>query len=191
MIVLVRHVSTETTDGNLSQAVWQPARLCISLFRSHRHSRVPPPADAAGAHRPFLPRRAPRLPDHQRRDGQTHAGVPAVGRGVCAQPPHRDRMGRRQSPQGERAQARRLRPTVRHPHGAAQAIRPVLHPQEPGTRPQVWRACPEVPHRRPELPDRDAAAVALLQEPRGAHVRKVRHVPSGRGLCQPAQRISA
>src|ERR1700730_889769 len=57
MMVVLKHASTETTDGNLPQAVWQPARVCIPLFRSHRHSRLPPAADAGGAHRPFLPRR--------------------------------------------------------------------------------------------------------------------------------------
>src|SRR4029453_4847086 len=45
MIVLLRHASTETTDGNLSQAVWQLARVCIPLFRSHRHSGLPPAVD--------------------------------------------------------------------------------------------------------------------------------------------------
>src|SRR6266571_3842454 len=145
MILLLTQDATETTDGNLSQAVWQPARLCISLFRSHRHPGLFAAADASGAHRPFLPRRTPDRSDHHTGIGQTHAGVSAVGRGVCAQPPHHDRMGRRQGPQGERPQARRLRPAVRHQHGAAQAIRPVLHPQKPGTRPEVYCATAEVP----------------------------------------------
>src|SRR6266581_3501600 len=33
--------------------------------------------------------------------------------------------------------------------------------EKPGTRPEVYRATAEVPHRRPELPDREAAAFPL------------------------------
>lgn len=40
----------------------------------------------------FFPRRARCLPDHQGRLGQTDPGVPAVGRGVRAQPPYPDRV---------------------------------------------------------------------------------------------------
>jgi hypothetical protein len=55
MIVLRRHASPETTDGDRSQAVRQPAGLCIPLFRSHRHSGLPAALDARRTHRPFFP----------------------------------------------------------------------------------------------------------------------------------------
>jgi hypothetical protein len=36
-MIMLRARSRERTDGNLPQAVWQPAGFCIPLCRSHRH----------------------------------------------------------------------------------------------------------------------------------------------------------
>src|SRR5262245_4646618 len=173
MMVLLKHASPETTDGNLPQAVWQPARLCIPLFRSHRHSGLPPALDARGAHRPFLPRRPRDLPDYERGAAETHARVPAMGRGLRAEPPYSDRMGGRQVAEGQGTETGRLRPAIRHAFRTTEAIRRVRHPEELGTGTDVPLAVPEVPDRRSQLshPATDAHAVhplLLLHSRRGA-----------------------
>src|SRR5260370_16923246 len=93
MIVVSRQGhGRERTDGNVWQAVWQPARLCIPLFRSRRHSGLSAALDARGAHRPFLPRRPRDLPDHERDPVGAHAVVPAVYPGVLERPLDSDRL---------------------------------------------------------------------------------------------------
>jgi hypothetical protein len=54
----------------------------------------PGPADASGAHRPFLPRRARHLPHHEAGSGQEDSRISAVDAGVRPQPPHSDPVAR-------------------------------------------------------------------------------------------------
>ncbi len=81
------------------------------------------------------------LPDYQAGLGQADPRVPAVGRSFRPQPPHSPPVARK------RHQERRLCPTLRPGHGTSQAVRRLLHLQEPGTRPHLPFVAAQVPHR--------------------------------------------
>ena len=66
--------------------------------------------------------------------------VSAMGGSLRPQPPHSDPVAR------ERHQERRLRPALLHQHGTSQALRRVLHLQEPGTGTHLSFAAAPVSH---------------------------------------------
>src|SRR5437764_15194357 len=76
---------TGRTDGNLHQAVWQPAGFCLSLFRPHRHSGAPAAVDAAGEYRSFFPGCPSCQCDHEGWSASAHRGLQPLGGSFCPQ----------------------------------------------------------------------------------------------------------
>jgi hypothetical protein len=145
MILLSRQERLRRTDGNIRQAVWQPAGLCISLFRSHGDSGIPAITDPGGTYCAFLPRRSGSVPHHQRCSVAKDHRIQAMGRSVCSEPSDSHGMG------AERVAKRRLCPALLAANAAPQTVWSVFHSSEHGAGLQLSIAQSEVCPRGSEL----------------------------------------
>src|SRR6516165_4897709 len=155
MILLPKQEQPETTDGDLRQAVGQPAGLGISLFRPYRHPRSSALAYPPREHRPLLPRHPPRQHHQQRSLASADRRLPPLGGSLRQQTPDPYGVGRKGGPQG------RLRPSPPATPGAPPSVRSLLHPQEHGTGTLLPLRRSPVPGPRSPLPHPRPAAFSL------------------------------
>src|SRR6202022_245652 len=100
MILFSTQESKEGTDGDLCKAVWQPAGLGISLFRSHRHSWPSALAHPPREHRPLFSRHPPSEYHQQRGLASADRRLPSLGGSLRQETYDSHGVGRKRGPQG-------------------------------------------------------------------------------------------